>query len=166
MASPSGRPTMAKKSATSPDSIQRPILLVVSAVSDPTRSSAGWGYVVCYPNGVEREESGAAAETTVNQMELMAAIEGLKSIGRGHRLAPVRVLSTSRYLVDGAKGGRGRSTNADLWARLDIEMKDRSVTWEWGPPGTLFYQSQSHDAARLALKRALQTGVPPQPGRS
>ena len=155
---------MAKKSATSSDSVRRPILLVVSAVSDLTRSAGGWGYVVCYPNGVEREESGVGAETTLNQMELTAAIEGLKSIGRQHRLTPVRVLSTSRYLVDGAKGARGRNTNADLWARLDIEMKDRSVTWEWEPPDTLFCQSQSHDAARLALKQALQTGVLPQPG--
>ena len=155
---------MAKKSATSSDSVQRPILLVVSAVSDPTRSAGGWGYVLCYPNGVEREESGAAVETTVNQMELTAAIDGLKSIGREHRLTPVRVVSESRYLIDGAKGTGGRGTNANLWAQLDSEVKNRSIMWEWEPPDTLLYQSQAHDAARLALRRGLKAGVSPQPG--
>jgi ribonuclease HI len=155
---------MAKKSAASSGSVQRSILLVVSGLCHATLDSGGWGYVVCYPNGVEREGSGAAAETRVNQMELTAAIAGLKSIGREHRLTPVRVVSASRYLVEGAKGTRGRSTNADLWAQLDLEVKNRSVAWEWEPPDTLLSQSQAHDAARLALKRALQAGVSPEPG--
>lgn len=155
---------MAKKSVAPSDSVQRSILLVVSGLCHATLDSGGWGYVASYPNGVEREGSGAAAETKVNRMELTAAIEGLKTIGREHHLTPVRVLSASRYLVEGAKGTRGRGTNSDLWARLDIEVKNRSVAWEWEPPDTLLYQSQALDAARLALKRALQAGVSAQPG--
>lgn len=155
---------MAKKSAVSSDSAKRSILLVVSGVADPTRDSGGWGYVACYPNGLEQAGSGAAAETTLNRMELTAAIEGLKSLGPEHHVTPVRVLSASRYLVEGAKGTRGRGTNADLWARLDIEAKNRSVAWEWEPPDTLLCQSQAYDAARLALRRALKDGVSPRLG--
>lgn len=50
------------------------------------------------------------------------------------------------------------------WGRLDIDVKNRSVAWEWEPPDTLLYQSQALDAARLALKRALRAGVSAQPG--
>lgn len=145
-------------------SVQRSILLVVSGVCHSTQSSGGWGYVVCYPNGVEREGSGAAAETAANRLELTAAIEGLKSLGSRNRGILVRVLSSSHYLVDGGKGTRGRTTNADLWAQLDAQLKNRSVTWEWEPPDTMLIQSQAYDLARLALKRALKGTGLPQPG--
>jgi len=155
---------MAKKSAASSEAVLRSILLVVSGVSDPTRNSGGWGYVTCDPNGVEQAGSGAAAQGSANRMALMAAIEGLKSLGPEHHLTPVRVVSASRYLVGGAKMSRKRDADADLWALLDTELKHRSVAWEWEPPDTLLYQSQAHDAARRALRQALKHSIPPQPG--
>jgi ribonuclease HI len=97
-------------------------------------------------------------ETTLNRMELTAAIEGLKSLGGKDRATPVRVVSASRYLVDGAKAGRDRSANTDLWAKLDAQTKNRSVAWEWEPPNTMLFQSQAYDLARLALKRSLKAG--------
>jgi ribonuclease HI len=130
--------------------------LVVSGVCHAAQEPGGWGYVACYPNGVEREGSGAVAETTANRLELTATIEGLKSLDPRHRLTPVRVVSISKYLVEGAKGARGRSTNEDLWAELDAQVKNRPVTWEWEPPDTMLFQSQAHDLARRALKRALK----------
>ena len=138
-----------------PKPIQRSILLVVSSVSQGGTGPGGWGYVACFPTGLEREGQGAADETTANRMEITAAIEGFKSLGGKDRDTPVRVVSTSRYLVDGAKGGRDQSANSDLWSKLDAQTKNRSVVWEWEPPNTMLFQSQAYDLARRALKRAL-----------
>ena len=103
-------------------------------------------------------------ESTANRMELTAAIEGLNSLDRRHRLTPVRVVSARHSLVEGAKGIRERKTNADLWTQLDAQVKDRPVTWEWEPPNTMLFQSQAYDLARLALKRGLKGSVSLQLG--
>ena len=140
-----------------PKSIERSILLVVSGVCQGSHGPGGWGYVACLPTGLEREGQGSANETTVNRMEIMATIEGFKSLGGKDRATPVRVVSTSRYLVDGARGGRDRSANLDLWAKLDAQTKNRSVVWEWEPPNTMLYQAQAYDLARRALNRAAKS---------
>lgn len=138
-----------------PKEIERSILLVVSGVCQGTHGPGGWGYVACFPTGLEHEGQGASEETTANRMEMTAAIEGFKSLGGKDRATAVRVVSASQYLVDGAKGERDRSANTDLWAKLDAETKRRSVVWEWEPPNTMLYQAQAYDLARRALKRAL-----------
>ena len=112
--------------------------------------------MACYPTGLEHEGQGSAAETTANRMEIMATIEGFKSLGGKDRTTPVRVVSASRYLVDGAKGERDRSANIDLWTKLDAETKKRPVVWEWEPPNTMLYQAQAYDLARRALNRSLK----------
>ena len=139
--------------------IQRSILLVVSGVCQGSHGPGGWGYVACFPTGLEREGLGAADETTANRMEITAAIEGFKSLGGKDRGTSVRVVSASRYLVDAAKGGRDRSANTDLWSKLDGQIKSRSVAWEWEPPNTMLYQAQAYDLAHRALKRALKAGA-------
>ena len=136
----------------------RSILLVISGVCQGPHGPGGWAYVTCDPTGMERMGQGAAAKTTTNRMELLAAIEGLKALGGKDRLTRVRVVSASQYLVDVAKGKRERSANTDLWAKLDAELRNRSVTWEWEPPNTMLYQAEAYELARLALKRALKPG--------
>ena len=138
-----------------PQPIPRSILLVVSGVCQGSHGPGGWGYVACFPTGLEREGQGAADGTTANRMEITAAIEGFKSLGGKDRGTSVRVVSASRYLVDGAKGGQDRSANTDLWTKLDAQTKNRSVAWEWEPPNTMLYQSRAYDLARRALKRSL-----------
>ena len=98
------------------------------------------------------------AETTNNRMELQAAIEGLKALGEKNRSAPVRVVSASQYLVDGATGKRERSANTDLWAKLDAELRKRSVTWEWEPPDTMSYQTRAYELAGRALRAVPKPG--------
>ncbi len=138
-----------------PNQVQRSILLVVSGVCQGSHGPGGWGYVACFPTGLEREGQGAADETTANRLEITAAIEGFKSLGGKDRGTPVRVVSASRYFVDGAQEGRDRSANTDLWLKLDAQTKNRSVVWEWEPPNTMLFQSQAYDLARRALKRSL-----------
>ena len=143
---------------------QRSILLVVSSVCQGSPGPGGWGFVACFPTGLEREGQGAADETTANRMEITAAVEGLKSLGGKDRGTPVRVVSASRYLVDGAQGGRDRSANTELWSKLDAQTKNRSFVWEWEPPNTMLFQSQAYDLARRALKRSLKADAGPAQG--
>ncbi len=140
-----------------PQSAPRSILLVVSGLCQGSHGPGGWGYVACYPTGLEREGHGSLSETTVNRMEITATIEGLRSLGGKDRATPVRVVSASRYLVDGAKGDHDRSANLDLWAKLDAEAKNRSVIWEWEPPNTMLYQAQAYELARRAVRRSLRS---------
>ena len=144
--------------------IQRSILLVVSGLCQGSPGPGGWGYVACFPTGLEREGQGAADETTADRMEITAALEGFKSFGGKDRGTPVRVVSASRYLVDGARGGRDRGTDTDLWSKLDAQTKKRSVVWEWEPPNTMLFQSQAYDLARRALKRSLKPDAGPAQG--
>ena len=100
----------------------------------------GWGALIC--NGKnENELTGGAAETTNNRMELLAAIEALKSLPDG---SAVRLTTDSVYVKDGITSwiknwkARGWKTaakkpvkNVDLWQELDSEAQRHSVEWHW-----------------------------------
>ncbi len=100
----------------------------------------GWGVILRY-NGVEKELSGGAAETTNNRMELMAAIEALEALTRP---ATARLHTDSTYVKDGItkwihnwknKGwktaNRKPVKNVDLWRRLDRALARHQVSWHW-----------------------------------
>ncbi len=100
----------------------------------------GWGAILRY-NGVEKELSGGAAETTNNRMELTAAIEALEALKRP---AKVRLYTDSTYVKDGItkwihnwknKGwktaNRKPVKNVDLWQRLDEALARHRVSWHW-----------------------------------
>jgi ribonuclease HI len=60
----------------------------------------GWGYILRHPaSGKEKEASGGLAETTNNQMELQAVIEGLKALKSRSR---VEVVTDSSYVAKGS----------------------------------------------------------------
>ncbi len=60
----------------------------------------GWGFILRHPaSGKEREGSGGQAETTNNQMELMAVIEGLRAL---KSRSQVEVITDSKYVAQGA----------------------------------------------------------------
>ena len=100
----------------------------------------GWGAILRY-NGVEKELSGGAAETTNNRMEMMAAIAALEALKRPAR---VRLHTDSTYLKDGitkwihawkARGWKTASKkpvkNQDLWRRLEAAIEPHQVEWFW-----------------------------------
>jgi ribonuclease HI len=100
----------------------------------------GWGAILRY-NGVEKELSGGAPETTNNRMEMMAAIAALEALKRPAR---VRLYTDSTYLKDGitkwihawkARGWKTASKkpvkNQDLWQRLEAAIAPHQVTWFW-----------------------------------
>ena len=91
--------------------------------------------------GVEKMLSGAELETTNNQMELMAAIQGLEALNR----ASIVVLTTdSQYVrqgitqwIHGWKRNGWKTSqkqpvkNKTLWQRLDDAVEKHSVEWHW-----------------------------------
>jgi len=105
----------------------------------------GWGVLLIARDGEavlkERELSGGAAETTNNQMELMAAITALETLSTR---SAITVVTDSSYVKDGittwihgwkAKGWKTASKkpvkNEELWKRLDAAAAAHDVTWEW-----------------------------------
>ncbi len=100
----------------------------------------GWGAILRY-NGVEKELSGGAPESTNNRMEMMAAIAALEALKRPAR---VRLHTDSTYLKDGitkwihawkARGWKTASKkpvkNQDLWRRLETALEPHHVEWFW-----------------------------------
>ncbi|MEZ6144465.1 MAG: ribonuclease HI [Planctomycetaceae bacterium] len=93
----------------------------------------GWAYVLKHPaSASEKEGSGGAPETTNNQMELQAVIEGLKALKSRSR---VEVVTDSVYVAKGSSewmpgwkrnGWRRREgkswkpvKNVEFWQTLD-----------------------------------------------
>lgn len=109
----------------------------------------GWGVLVEGDSQPEELFDGSP-QTTNNQMELTAAINGLEATPEG---ADIQLYTDSRYVIDGItkwisgwkKNGWKTSSaqpvkNGDLWKQLDSLNSARNVTWKWvkghaGNPG-------------------------------
>ncbi|NRP12948.1 Ribonuclease HI [Aliiroseovarius sp. xm-m-379] len=105
----------------------------------------GWGTLLQAKEGdtvvKERELKGGEALTTNNQMELMAAIMALETLGKP---CAITVVTDSQYVKNGVTGWihswkkNGWKTaakkpvkNAELWQRLDAAQARHHVTWQW-----------------------------------
>ena len=96
----------------------------------------GWAYVV--DGGAWA--SGAAADTTNQRMELVAAFTAVEALE-----GPLKVVSDSTYVVNAMSKGwlqgwqkRGWKTsskqpvkNQDLWLRMIAAVGDHEVRWHW-----------------------------------
>ena len=100
----------------------------------------GWGILLRY-NGYERQLYGGAANTTNNQMELTAAIEGFKAL---RHPCYVIAITDSQYLRCGVTewlplwkkrrwetSGKKPVKNKTLWEILEGEVKHHTVCWQW-----------------------------------
>ncbi len=122
----------------------RPIIAYADGSSLGNPGPGGWGAVVVTPDDQVVELGGAAAYTTNNRMEMMAAIEVLVQIQ--HSAGPAELRTDSAYVINGitkwvhAWRKRGWRTvdgndvsNRDLWetlARLSGERGiSNRVTW-------------------------------------
>ncbi|MGU9958243.1 MAG: ribonuclease HI [Arenicellales bacterium WSBS_2016_MAG_OTU3] len=119
----------------------------------------GWGAVLQYGE-TKRELFGYVVHTTNNRMELMAAIEALKTL---KRVCEVELHTDSEYVRKGITewlpqwkkrnwktSAKKPVKNADLWQSLEQAAGRHSVTWRWvkghaGVPG-------NEHADRLANK--------------
>ena len=105
----------------------------------------GWGCLMIAREGgsviKQKDLSGGAAQTTNNQMELLAAISALESLTKPSKIT---IITDSVYVKDGITSWihgwkkRGWKTaankpvkNEELWKRLDAATKSHDVTWQW-----------------------------------
>ncbi|MED5582506.1 MAG: ribonuclease HI [Pseudomonadota bacterium] len=100
----------------------------------------GWAALL-RSQGIEKMLSGAEPETTNNQMELMAAIQGLEAL---HRTSSVTLTTDSQYVrqgitqwIHGWKRNGWKTSqkqpvkNKELWQRLDAAVESHDVQWHW-----------------------------------
>src|SRR5215213_10137267 len=80
----------------------------------------GYGVVMLY-NGHRKELSGGFRLTTNNRMEMLAAIEGLRTL---KDRCEVRLHSDSQYVINGIKQGWAERWRANGWMR---NKKDKAV---------------------------------------
>ena len=102
--------------------------------------AGGWGVYLLYKN--EKKESyGGKLNTTNNQMELTAAIEGLKVLKEPCK---VKLYTDSKYVMDGINSwianwkknnwktaSKKDVKNKDLWIELDAETCKHEIEWIW-----------------------------------
>lgn len=100
----------------------------------------GWAALIRH-DGAERVYAGAEAQTTNNQMELMAAIQGLEQLDPQ---SIVSLTTDSQYVRQGItqwihgwkRNGwqtsqRKPVKNRELWQRLDSVVAALQVEWHW-----------------------------------
>ena len=109
----------------------------------------GWGALIKF-DITQKEIFGGQNNTTNNQMELSAAIEGLSTLKEP---CNVELFTDSRYVMDGITQwiqnwkknnwktvAKKEVKNKDLWQKLDQLMSYHHVRWHWvkghsGDPG-------------------------------
>ena len=100
----------------------------------------GWGALIKF-EGVEKEIFGGQNNTTNNQMELAAAIEGLASLKEA---CNVELFTDSKYVMDGITqwiqnwkknnwktAAKKDVKNKELWQTLDQLIAQHQVQWHW-----------------------------------
>jgi ribonuclease HI len=129
----------------------------------------GWGAILRWGQHY-KELSGFVAETTNNQMELMAVIKGLEALSRPCR---VEVYSDSKYLRDGMtswltqwkkNGWRTAAKkpvkNQELWQSIDALAQKHQVTWHWVKGHAGHAENERCDAlANLAMDKGTDKGT-------
>ena len=109
----------------------------------------GWGALIKF-DIAQKEIFGGQNNTTNNQMELSAAIEGLSTLKEP---CNVELFTDSRYVMDGITqwiqnwkknnwktSSKKEVKNKALWQKLDQLMSYHKVKWNWvkghsGDPG-------------------------------
>jgi ribonuclease HI len=118
------------------------VILYTDGACSGNPGPGGWGFILRHPkSGKSMERSGGAANTTNNQMELTAVIQGLKVLTRP---TSVEIVSDSKYVLKGLSewlpswkinGWQRRENgklkpikNVELWRELDVLAGKHKVT--------------------------------------
>lgn len=127
----------------------------------------GWAAILRHGN-VEKELTGAEAETTNNRMEMMAAIAGFEALKGSCR---VDIYTDSTYVKDGMTKwmrdwkARGWKTadkkpvkNVDLWQRLDEAASRHEIEWHWVRGHDGHEENERADKLAVAAIKSLGSG--------
>ena len=100
----------------------------------------GWACLLVYKD-IKKELSGGATETTNNQMELTAVIQGLALLKEKCR---VDLYTDSKYVLEGAtlwlegwiqkgwkKADKKPVLNIEYWQQLLPLLQKHDITWHW-----------------------------------
>ncbi len=90
----------------------------------------GWGAVIIFESGEQKEISGSELETTNNRMEITAVIQSLE-LDELKNDDKVKIYSDSTYVINTITKNWKRNANNDLWDQLDKLLEKRIVEWEW-----------------------------------
>ncbi|MBY0512268.1 MAG: ribonuclease HI [Rhodospirillaceae bacterium] len=128
----------------------------------------GWAALLRF-KGSEKEIYGGESLTTNNRMELMAVIEGLRSLTRPCRVA---VTTDSQYVQKGItewiRGWKKRGwrtadkkpvKNVDLWQALDEARAPHQVTWHWVKGHAGHIENERVDALARAEAEKFRDGA-------
>ena len=102
--------------------------------------NGGWACLLVYQKK-EKELSGGCAQTTNNQMELTAVIEGLKTLKKP---CAVHIYTDSKYVMEGftkwlpdwvardwKKADKKPVLNQELWKELYTLSLPHQLAWTW-----------------------------------
>jgi ribonuclease HI len=120
----------------------RKVALFTDGACSGNPGPGGWAFILRdLKTRQELEQSGGAALTTNNQMELLAVIEGLKALKKS---CEVQLYSDSKYVLQGieswmagwkkngwmrSEGGRRKPVkNVELWQALDAQVGRHKLT--------------------------------------
>ncbi len=100
----------------------------------------GWACLLVYKD-IQKELSGGATETTNNQMELTAVIQGLALL---KEKCKVDLYTDSKYVLEGAtlwlegwiqkgwkKADKKPVLNIEYWQQLLPLLQKHDITWHW-----------------------------------
>jgi ribonuclease HI len=129
--------------------IRRKIELFTDGACKGNPGVGGWGVLINNSNNFI-ELKGTQRQTTNNRMELIAVIEGLKSIKENEN---IEITTDSMYVKNGINqwinnwkrngwktAAKKPVKNKDLWQELDELVQNYSIKWIWvkghsGHPG-------------------------------
>lgn len=137
----------------------KPITIHTDGSCETQTRRGGWAAVLqCGEH--ERVLQGSAVNTTINAMELTAAIEALKALKQPG--SAVQLFTDSNYVVRGVNewlpdwmkrgwnNGRGESViNLDLWQQLQQLLAQHTVTLTWISPVQNVQADKLAQSARL-----------------
>ena len=86
----------------------------------------GYAAILIY-NGIEKEISGGAKDTTNNKMELLAVIKGLEML---KEKCKVKIYSDSAYVVNSVINGWLTSWKSNGWKKTDKSEVKNVDLWE------------------------------------
>ncbi len=124
------------------------VIVYTDGSCQPNPGPGGWAAII-KDGKKETILKGFDPNSTNNRMELTAALEALKAIGRKRR---VRLYTDSQYLKNGVeswmknwkaknwKRKGGKLANVDLWKQISDEIDQRKIDWRWvkGHNGNLY----------------------------
>lgn len=116
------------------------IIIYTDGACSGNPGPGGWGGIIKYKT-TEKEVFGSEENTTNNRMELLAAINSLKTL---KEQCDVELYTDSKYLKHGItewifnwkkrawKGANKKPVkNIDLWKILDEIASKHKVSWHW-----------------------------------